>query len=228
MQHLRDNTNMKTIINSLKPIWENHKQEAMLAGGALSTLLIAFIIFISTTATVSKGQEKSSDYDTYTVPSQAKIMVDLSGAVNKPGVYEAGLGSRLRDIIQMGGGLSSDADAEFFARNFNLARIINDQEKIHVPSKTEVHDGTFTENKKVVDFTKPQQIISSSYGEKSTIGKVNINVADKDQLVSTLKLSDANAQAIIDHRPYFNILDLKTNKVLKSTIYDKIKSKISI
>jgi len=37
-------------------------------------------------------------------------MVNISGAVNAPGVYEFTLDARMQDTVEMAGGLLSDAD----------------------------------------------------------------------------------------------------------------------
>ena len=42
----------------------------------------------------------------------AVIFVDISGAVEKPGVYEVTKETRLFEVIEMAGGLSEDADAD--------------------------------------------------------------------------------------------------------------------
>jgi hypothetical protein len=37
--------------------------------------------------------------------------------------------------------LTKEADAAFFARNFNLAQMLTDQEKFYIPTKAEVTNG---------------------------------------------------------------------------------------
>ena len=45
-----------------------------------------------------------------------EMVVDVSGAVEKPGVYKLGQGSRIVDALAAAGGLSAGADREFFIK----------------------------------------------------------------------------------------------------------------
>ena len=55
----------------------------------------------------------------------AVIFVDISGAVEKPGVYEVTKETRLFEVIEMAGGLSEDADAD----HVNQASFVEDGQK---------------------------------------------------------------------------------------------------
>ncbi len=90
--------------------------------------------------------------------------------MEKPDVYEVVLGARLKDVLIKAGGLSENADKDFFYRNFNLARIVNDQEKYYIPSLLETSNGIFIENLRTLDYTSPglfdQQTILSQQQRK--------------------------------------------------------------
>ena len=53
--------------------------------------------------------------------SRGKILVDVGGAVEKPGVYELEVGARIKDVLVMAGGLSAKADREWVEKNLNQA-----------------------------------------------------------------------------------------------------------
>jgi hypothetical protein len=55
-------------------------------------------------------------------PTPLPLVVDVSGAVNAPGVYELTSGSRVEDAIAAAGGLTEDAQAD----NMNLAAPLAD------------------------------------------------------------------------------------------------------
>ena len=63
----------------------------------------------------------------------AVLIVDVSGAVLNPGVYELKEGSRVDDAIQAAGGLSEDADTSVL----NRASLLSDGMKITVPRQGE-------------------------------------------------------------------------------------------
>jgi competence protein ComEA len=59
----------------------------------------------------------------------AGIVVDIAGAVRKPGVYTMAAGSRLGEAITRAGGAVRGADT----RSLNLARLLVDGEQVLVP-----------------------------------------------------------------------------------------------
>lgn len=61
----------------------------------------------------------------------SQILVHISGEVKNPGVYELKDNDRLDDLVEISGGLTNNAD---IAR-VNLARVLEDGLKIHIPNK---------------------------------------------------------------------------------------------
>lgn len=71
------------------------------------------------------------------IPNKAHsnhIVVDVDGAVERPGVYRLRVGSRVFDAIASAGGLTRNADK----RQVNMAKKLRDEEKILVPVIGEV------------------------------------------------------------------------------------------
>lgn len=62
-----------------------------------------------------------------------KLKVDLAGAINIPGVYELPVGSRLQDVLAMGGGFVDEVSSLWVSKNLNLSQIVNDGEKVYIP-----------------------------------------------------------------------------------------------
>ena len=67
-------------------------------------------------------------------PQTGEIVVDVAGAVEKPGVYTLPSGSRIGEALVVAGGLSAQADREWVARTVNLAAELEDGAKIYIPS----------------------------------------------------------------------------------------------
>ena len=63
---------------------------------------------------------------------RTKITVEAAGEVEKPGVYEMTVDSRVNDLLTVAGGLSANADREWVAKNINLAQKITDGVKIYI------------------------------------------------------------------------------------------------
>ena len=121
----------------------------------------------------------SSESIIYEEPSE--ISVYICGHVNDPGVYKTQKGSILNDVVELAGGLSEDAAWE----SIDLVYVLTDNISIYIPSEEESLPGEFS-----------VQII----GDPEEEGKVNINTADKEELMSLPGIGEATASAIINYR----------------------------
>ena len=61
------------------------------------------------------------------------IVVDVEGAVLRPGIYHLLPGARVGDAIAAAGGYDSTVDLDLAAQELNLAALLSDGEKIVVP-----------------------------------------------------------------------------------------------
>lgn len=177
---------------------------------------------------------------TTTAPNQNRIYVDISGAVNSPGVYSLTPTARLSDAIEMAGGLSRKADADYFSRNYNIARLLTDQEKIYIPRTDEVVDGTFVEGVYYIDHSLKRIGVSpdenkegaapatGSAPSSGTSSGININTASTAELETLSGIGPVTAQKIIDNRPYADVNDLLTNKIMKESVFNDISDKITV
>lgn len=114
------------------------------------------------------------------------IKVHINGQINREGVYEVKEGDRLDDLVKQAGGLSPDADSN----SLNLAMKLEDQMKIYIPNKNEILNENSTNTDQLV--SKPDSI--------SENGKININTASKEELMTLPNIGDKRAQAIIEYR----------------------------
>lgn len=114
---------------------------------------------------------------TTSVPQQI-ILVDIKGAVKKPGVYELPVNARLHELVNVAGGLTDDAED----RQVNMAIVLADQQLVYIPRKGETVEQT----------NLPPQVGNES--------KVNINTASAEELQTLTGIGEKKAQAIIDYR----------------------------
>lgn len=143
-----------------------------------------------------------------------KIMVDVEGAVINPGVYTLSANARVHDALIAAGGAAGDADHTYIARTLNLAQKITDGSKLYIPRLGELATST------------PVGLSLSSNTSKSST--VNINSATMEELDTLAGVGTVTAQKIIDNRPYKNITELVSKKVIGQTVFDKIKDSISL
>lgn len=224
---------MSGFIKSFAPLLKKLKKYLL----EIILLLVALLITTASLVIYAKNNQSVKEENKISPPSlrqdyggQAKIFVDVSGAVKKPSVYEVASGARLKDLIEKAGGLSDDADIVVFNRNFNLARIVTDQEKIYIPSTVEINSGIFIQNQRTLDYSSPAVVTQS--GTKEGIVEspllINLNSATIEELDQLPGIGQATANKVIANRPYLKIDELLTKKVVNKNIYEKIKSLISI
>jgi competence protein ComEA len=151
--------------------------------------------------------------------SQAKnkeiIFVDIAGAVEKPGVYEVPAAARVQDVLTKAGGLAKKADKQGIAKTVNLAAKVSDGMKLYFP---------FVGEASIVGV----QSSGISGGSGQSGGLINVNSASSLELESLNGVGEVTAGKIISGRPYANIEELKTKKVVGNALFEKIKEQVSV
>jgi len=213
---------VKGFLKSFKPLlifFKKRKLEVIFLSIALITSIVSFFIFVNNNTNQVVDEEEITKQTT--IPLR-KTYVDLSGAVLKPDIYEITNETRLKNIIIKAGGLTEEADKDFFSRNFNQARILSDQEKIYIPSVSEINTGLFIENQQITN--NPFTSIEAS--EQSIL--IDINFASVEELDTLPGIGKVTANKIIQTRPFTIIEDLLTKKVVNKSVWEKIKDLITI
>ena len=141
------------------------------------------------------------------------IYIDVSGAVNQPGVYRLPSGSRVADALTQAGGLAEGANSQWIATNLNRAMVLVDGAKIYIPSQSE---------------TQSSNAGASSSLVKTTSEKININSASQSELESLTGIGPVTAVKIISGRPYQTIEELVSKKILGQKTFDKLKDQLAL
>ena len=140
-----------------------------------------------------------------------KIFVDVKGAVKHPGVFETTKDKRVKDLIEEAGGLLDDADTS----TLNLSQKVKDQMIIYVLKHGE----------------KPKQI-SDGGSSSSNTDVININTANKEQLMKISGVGKTKAEAIISYREkngdFKKKEDITKVRGIGKATFEKIKDKIEV
>ncbi len=135
------------------------------------------------------------------------IIVDIGGAVAKPGILELPINSRVYTAIEKAGGLAKEADT----KRINLAAPINDGEKIYIPKLNE-------------ESEQPQGINAK--------GLININTADSETLQKINGVGPSTAEKIISYRTsngeFRKIEEIMNVTGIGEKTFAKFKNQISI
>ena len=125
-------------------------------------------------------------------PAAAEVKVYVTGAVNAPGVYTLFEGARLADAIEAAGGGTDRADVQAV----NLALRVKDEDYWHIP---EIRRSAATsEDVSSVGVSPAAQ--SAPAPHSSPAGKLDINSAQVDALMSLPGIGEVRAHAIVRHR----------------------------
>lgn len=152
------------------------------------------------------NEEKNDD------KQDEKIFVDVKGAVKNPGVFETTKDKRIKDLIDVAGGLSDDADTS----TLNLSQKVKDQMVIYVLKHGE----------------KPKQMSEIGTTSSSSREVININTANKEQLMKISGVGKTKAEAIIEHREkngdFKKKEDITKVRGIGKATFEKIKDKIEV
>lgn len=146
------------------------------------------------------------------------IIVDVEGAVVKPGIYSLNQGSRVQDALILALGLSEKADRNWVEKNLNLAAKLSDGTKIYIPRLGETQNGT----------TNVVQGVSSGTDVVGSNALINVNNASVAELDTLPGVGPATAQKIIGNRPYATVDELLSKKSVNSKVFSQIKDKVSV
>src|SRR5574339_813666 len=147
------------------------------------------------------------------VPTDRPIVVHITGAVPRPGVYALPKGARIQDGISAAGGFLAEADKT----NINLAQALEDGEKIDIP---------FIEGASPVIATPLPEVVAT------TTDLININTASASELDSLPGIGPTTAQKIIDYRtqngPFVSTEDIINVSGIGPASYERIKDLITV
>ncbi|MCK4026201.1 helix-hairpin-helix domain-containing protein [Streptococcus iners] len=183
---------IKTYIEMLK---EYKWQIALPAAAGL--LLTTFLMFsqpaksdqtgltdFPQTEQTSSSSELVEENSTEESEESSQLVVDVKGAVEKPGLYTLEAGARVNDAVDAAGGLTSQADP----KSINLAQKLSDEAVVYVASKDEKIS--------VVASTTASSAMSPEGNES----KVNLNTATEADLQTISGIGAKRAADIIAYR----------------------------
>ena len=179
------------------------QKRALLAMSAVVVVLSVFVVIRGNTDEITPPPVVVEQVQA------PQIFVDVTGAVNSPGVYTLIASSRVIDAIKAAGGSAAGADLS----TINLARVLADGEQIYV-------DAAII-NSKGVRVSSPKRS-----------GPININRATVSDFDSLDGIGPVIAARIVDYRkthgPFITVEDLQKVSGIGAAKFAQIKSKIRV
>lgn len=130
----------------------------------------------------SKEKDGSEKKNTEKV-DEDEIIVDVKGAVKKPGIYKLSSKNRVSDAVASAGGFTEEAER----KGINLAKKLQDEAEVYVPLRGEADTNHLLENTENTNKTAKK-------------AKININTADLTELQQLSGVGAKKAQDILDYR----------------------------
>lgn len=164
---------------------------------------------------------KENLQDDTTTMRENICQVDIKGAVNHPGVYEANCNNIVNDIIILAGGLTEKADTSVT----NLAKKITNEMVIIIYSKDETIS--------IKDNKNASESYVQSGIDKQEIKNdlINLNTATLKELQTIPGIGPSKANAIIVYREqnglFKNIEEVKNVTGIGNKVYEQIKAYIT-
>lgn len=139
------------------------------------------------------------------------VHVDIKGAIEIPGVYEMMANQRVIDVVHKAGGLKDDSDSN----TVNFAKQLEDEMMIYIPSIGE---------EVVVEL--PVSL------DTSDGGRVNINQADLNELLTLNGVGPQKAQEIISYREsngqFSKVEDIMNVSGIGEKTFEKIQDQLTV
>lgn len=189
------------VIGTVYLLWPGHEQSEKGIQSFSSTQT-------SQSIPKSESQVKSTSKQT-----SAVIMVDVKGAVNKPGVYQVDTSDRVQSAILKAGGQRTEADMT----QVNLAQRLTDGQVLYVPIKGE---------------QVPTNFANEAVASSQTKTTINLNTATKEELQNLEGIGEKKADQILDYRQehggFKSIEELKSISGIGTKRFEAIKEQLAI
>ena len=196
----------------------------------IALIVVLIILFTASVMTYGRNKEKvfQDEYmDNIFVEEEEKeilvevgdtkanksyIVVEVKGEVTRPDVYELEEGSIVKELIDMAGGLTKEADIS----RINRAKKLQNHELVVIGN--------------INDKENTNMIEESSEAEYD--GLININSANLEELKKISGVGDVKAQSIIEYREknggFKSIDEIKNIDGIGEKTFEKIKDKITL
>lgn len=229
---------------------QSFSQKKVIAICLVVLVLLGLSLWHSTPKPLEKAEISTENkYIPNKVVVIKKATIYVSGAVNKPGLYEVKPGIRGKEAIEIAGGMSFKADPD----RVNLAKICKDGTHLNVPtlsksklkaklaslnsSNLQVQKNTANSSNAVLaseDIRNNYNQSSNNYANSYTSNNssvINLNTASESELENLPGVGPSTARKIIDYRNKYrfnNIDDVLKVKGIGPAKFAKMKAQLGV
>jgi competence protein ComEA len=173
---------------------------------AIAAAAVAALIVARTHGGDGQAVAVVEDIPAPTRSPEPLIVVDVAGAVARPGVYRLAAGSRIADALVAAGGVTAEADQVVL----NRAAPIRDGQRIYVP--------------------RPGETVPAGSAGSDAQLKIDVNHATAAELEALPGIGPTTAARIVRSRgghPFTRIEELQTRGLVTARVFADIKDAIT-
>ncbi|HEV7811061.1 MAG TPA: helix-hairpin-helix domain-containing protein, partial [Candidatus Limnocylindrales bacterium] len=210
------------------------------AGFALAAVLavVAFLVAASGSSGTVEVRGASSTEASMAPPSghpgSALLIVDVQGAVLRPGVVRLAAGARIGDAIAAAGGYGPRVATERVGEVLNLAAIVRDGDQVVVPSRDDAPSGAGggTGTRGGGTGTRGGGTGGGSASASGgSSGPIDLNRASEAELDALPGIGPVTAGKIVAARaeqPFTSVDDLRTRKLVGAATFARIETLVTV
>ncbi len=156
-----------------------------------------------------------------------ELYVFVCGQVANPGVYCLPDGSRICDAVDMAGGCLESADIDVV----NQAERLTDGAKVYIPAMGEELDSDMTGISGIGTASEGSDL-SAGTSSAANAGKLNLNTATREELLTLPGIGETKADAILEYRDshgsFTSIEEIMNIAGIKEGVFSNIEEYITV